>query len=57
MQEAIMTHQQMYKQATSEWQRSEDVRLHYPTFVYYWHERYERVYNLDKRTRVKLFKH
>jgi hypothetical protein len=52
-----MTPQQIYQQAANEWQRSKDVRSHYPTFVYYWHERYERVYNLDKSMRVKLFKH
>ena len=43
-----MTLEQLYNKATSEWRNQDKVRKNYPTFVYYWRERYERVYNVQR---------
>jgi len=51
-----MTRQQIYEQASREWLHSQIVRLHYPTFEFYWEEQYARVYNMDRRAREALFK-
>jgi len=49
-----MTLEQLYDQASIEWHRSEKVRMQYPTFIYYWHERYERVYDFGLHFRGSI---
>ena len=49
--EVVMTVEQLYQKAIIEWQQIINVRHQYPTFDYYWHERYERVYNFVYRSK------
>ncbi len=42
--------EQLYQKANAEWQHTVKMRHQYPTFDYYWHERYERVYDISYRT-------
>jgi len=42
--------EQLYLRAVTEWRQQDNVRHQYPTFDYYWHERYERVYDFVYRT-------
>jgi len=42
-----MTSEQLYTQAQQEWNNSQPIQRRYPTFVFYWHEYYERVYNIS----------
>ena len=44
-----MTVEQLYLRAATEWRHKINVRHQYPTFDYYWHERYERVYDFVYR--------
>jgi len=44
-----MTNEQLYLQAKKEWIDSQTIQRQYPTFVFYWHELYERVYNISYR--------
>lgn len=45
-----MTNEQLlYAQAQKEWIDSRTIQRQYPTFVFYWHELYERVYNISYR--------
>ena len=37
---------QLHQQAESEWNDSSVLRQQYPTFSFYWYERYERIYNI-----------
>ena len=45
-----MTVEQVYHRAELEWQNHSDLRTKYATFIYYWHERYERVYGIEYRS-------
>lgn len=42
-----MTNSQLHIQAQKEWDSSVNIRRQYPTFEFYWHELYERVYNIS----------
>jgi len=44
-----MTNEKLYAQAQKEWGDSQTIQRQYPTFVFYWHEHYERVYNISYR--------
>ena len=44
-----MTNHQLHVQAEREWNGSLTIRHQYPTFVFFWHERYERVYNIPTK--------
>ena len=44
-----MTVEQVYHHAELEWQNQSNLRAKYATFIYYWHERYERVYGIEYR--------
>lgn len=44
-----MTCTELQTRAWDEWQDSPILQRQYPTFVYYWQERYVRVYRLDSR--------
>ena len=52
-----MTSHQLHLQAQKEWCGSSNLRRQYPTFVFYWHEQYERVYNISHvpNILIKLF--
>lgn len=50
-----MTLEQLVKKASNEWLNKDSVRQRYPTFTYYWHERYERVYNFVYRINENPF--
>lgn len=56
-----MTKEQLYIQAQSEWRNSTSVRQQYPTFIYYWQNRYERVFTFNSMERItrgsRLFNH
>ncbi|MGD8569091.1 MAG: hypothetical protein PVJ39_13465 [Gammaproteobacteria bacterium] len=41
-----MNYKQLHHQAEQKWSNSLDIRRRYPTFVFYWHEQYERIYNI-----------
>lgn len=41
-----MNNHQLHLQAQKEWCGSSQLRRQYPTFVFYWHEQYERVYKI-----------
>ena len=41
-----MNYAKLQIQAAKKWKSSQDIRREYPTFVFYWHEQYERVYNI-----------
>lgn len=43
---------QLQLKAQKEWRDSSLLRRQYPTFVFYWHEQYERVYNIPHTTNV-----
>lgn len=47
-----MTNDQLHLQAEKEWHSSLELRRQYPTFVFYWHEQYERVYNLPHKDKI-----
>ena len=49
-----MTNEQLYAQAQKEWVDSQTIKRQYPTFVFYWHEHYERVYNISYRRPIAL---
>jgi hypothetical protein len=53
-----MNYKQLHHQAEKKWENSLDIRRRYPTFVFYWHEQYERIYNIPstKTTFDKLLK-
>lgn len=53
-----MTNYQLHRQAEREWKGSLDLRRRYPTFDFYWHEQYERIYDIPTRQKVlgKLLK-
>lgn len=39
-----MNSQDMHTKALREWRNSSNLRRRFPTFEFYWHENYERVY-------------
>jgi hypothetical protein len=47
-----MTIHQLHLQAQKEWRGSSHLRRQYPTFVFYWHEQYERVYQIPHTKNV-----
>ena len=47
-----MTVEQVYHRADLEWQCHSNLRAKYATFIYYWHERYERVYGIEYREKT-----
>ena len=49
-----MINHQLHLQAQKEWCGSAHLRRQYPTFVFYWHEQYERVYNSSHTKNVLL---
>ena len=49
-----MTIHQLHLQAQTEWRGSPHLRRQYPTFVFYWHEQYERVYQISHTKTVLL---
>lgn len=46
-----MTYYQLHTQAEREWNDSLAIRQQYPTFVFYWHEKYERIYDIPNTMR------
>lgn len=44
-----MTNDQLHLRAEREWHNSQELRRRYPTFDFYWHEQYERVYAVTFR--------
>ena len=52
-----MTNYELHLQAQKEWCGSSHLRRQYPTFVFYWHEQYERVYKISHTANIlrKLF--
>lgn len=44
--------QKIQQKAEREWKSSAAIRRQYPTFVFYWHEQYERVYNIQQHKKT-----
>ena len=47
-----MTNHPLHLQAQKEWCGSSYLRRQYPTFDFYWHEQYERVYIISRKTNL-----
>ncbi|MGD8559094.1 MAG: hypothetical protein PVF34_03795 [Gammaproteobacteria bacterium] len=47
-----MSYQQLHSLAEKNWNNCIDIRRRYPTFIFYWHEQYERVYNIPHRNKL-----
>jgi hypothetical protein len=52
-----MTSKALHIRASYEWNHSAELRSQYPTFVYYWREKYERVYRIELRPQDLVVRH